>query len=175
MKTIVIYSSKTGFTEKYAHWLQQDLDCDCVEFSRRREVSLQEYQAIAFGAGVYVGKIRKLGWLKKQLPAIRGKRVAVFFTAAMPPDHADIRRVERENFEPEELRFIRPFYLQGGLNYAAMSPTDKLLMHVFRRMLKAHADSPKEKVMLQNVQCSFDKSSQEDLKPLEEFLRGAGQ
>ena len=170
MKTIVVYSSKTGFTEKYARWLQQDLNCDCVDFSHRAEVSLADYQAIAFGAGVYVGRIRKLAWLKRQLPAIRGKRVAVFFTAARPPDHTDIRRVERENFQPEELRFIRPFYLQGGLNYAAMSPTDKLLMAVFRKMLKARANSPKEKVMLQNVQCSFDKTAPENLKELKEFL-----
>lgn len=172
MKTLILYSSKTGFTEKYAQWLQKDLGCDCVEFSRRGEVSLAEYQAIAFGAGVYVGRIRKLAWLKRQLPDIRGKRVAVFFTAAMAPDAADIRRVERENFQPEELRFIRPFYLQGGLNYAAMSPTDKLLMAVFRKMLKTRASSPKEKVMLQNVQCSFDKTDPESLKPLEAFLLG---
>lgn len=172
MKTIIIYSSKTGFTEKYAQWLQRDLGCDCVEFSRRGEVSLAEYQAIAFGAGVYVGKIRGLAWLKRRLPAIRGKRVAVFFTGAMPPDPADILRVERENFQPEELRFIRPFYLQGGLNYAAMSPGDRLLMAVFRKMLKARASSPKEKVMLQNVQCSFDKTGPENLKPLEAFLLG---
>lgn len=175
MKTLIIYSSKTGFTEKYARWLQEDLSCDCIEFARRNTVDLAPYQAVAFGGGCYVGRINKLGWLKKQLPQLRGKRVAVFFTGAMPPDGSDVRRLERENFQPEELKFLRPFYLQGGLNYAAMNPVDKLLMAVFRKMLKSKAGSPKEKVMLQNVQQSFDKTERENLKPLEAFLKGEAQ
>ena len=175
MKTLIIYSSKTGFTEKYARWLQEDLACDCVEFAQRITVDLTAYQAVAFGGGCYVGRIRRLFWFKKQLPRLRGKRAAVFFTGAMPPDASDVRRLERENFQPEELKFLRPFYLQGGLNYAAMSPLDKLLMAVFRKMLKAHADTSKEKVMLQNVQQSFDKTSRESLAPLEAYLKGEAQ
>ena len=171
MNTLIIYTSKTGFTEKYAQWLREDLGCDCVAFDQRNNVDLEKYQAVAFGSGCYVGRIRKLGWLKKQLPNLRGKKVAVFFTGAMPPDPADIRRLERENFQPQELAFLRPFYLQGGLNYAAMSPVDKALMAVFRKMLKSKGDSPKEKIMLQNVQQSFDKTDRENLAPLEEYLK----
>ena len=48
-------------------------------------------------------------------------------------------------------------------------------MAVFRKMLKAHADTSKEKVMLQNVQQSFDKTSRESLAPLEAYLKGEAQ
>ena len=170
MNTVIIYTSKTGFTEKYAQWLKEDLSCDCVPFGARGTVDLSKYQAVAFGGGCYIGKINKLGWLKKQLPKLRGKKVAVFFTGAMPPEAPDVRRLERENFTPEELEQLRPFYLQGGLNYPAMNPLDRLLMAGFKKMLKSHADTSKERVMLQNIQDSFDSTKRESLKPLEEYL-----
>ncbi len=172
MKTLIIYCSKTGFTRKYAQWLREDLDCDCVPFRERTSADLSQYQAVAFGAGCYIGRIHKLGWFKKQLPKLRGKRAAVFFTGAMPPAAPDVLRLERENFTPEELAVLRPFYLQGGLNYGGMNPVDRLLMAVFRKTLKAKASSPKEKIMLQNIQQSFDKTDRAALKPLEDFLAG---
>lgn len=171
MNTIIIYRSKTGFTEKYAKWLREDLSCDCVPYSARGTVDFDRYQAVAFGGGCYIGKIDKLGWLKKQLPRLRGKKVAVFFTGAMPGDAPDVLRLERENFTPQELEQIKPFYLQGGLNYEAMGLADRFLMAGFRRMLKAKADSPKEKVMLQNIQQSFDRTDREKLKAIEDYLR----
>lgn len=171
MNTIIIYSSKTGFTKKYAQWMKEDLGCDCVPYEERGTVDLDKYQAVAFGSGTYIGKINKLGWLKKQLPQLRGKKIAVFFTGAMAPDASDVRRLERENFTPQELERIKPFYLQGGLNYAAMGIIDRFLMAGFRKMLKSHADSSKERVMLQNVQQSFDKTDRESLKAVEEYLK----
>lgn len=172
MKTLIIYCSKTGFTKKYAQWLAEDLDCRCIPYSERETVDFSAYQAVVFGSGCYIGKINKLGWFKKQLPKLRGKKLAVFFTGAMPPDAPDVHRLERENFTPQEMDAIKPFYLQGGLNYAAMNPVDRLLMACFRKMLKSKANSPKEKIMLQNVQHDFDKTDRETLKPLEDFLRG---
>lgn len=171
MNTIIIYSSKTGFTQKYAQWMKEDLGCDCVPYRERGTVDFDKYQAVAFGGGCYIGKINKLGWLKKQLPQLRGKKVAVFFTGAMEPDAPDVRRLERENFTPQELERIGIFYLQGGLNYAAMNPIDRFLMAGFRKMLKSKADSPKERVMLQNVSESFDKTDREKLRPVEEYLK----
>ena len=52
-----------------------------------------------------------------------------------------------------------------------MNPIDRFLMAGFRKMLKSHADSSKERVMLQNIQDSFDKTDREKLKPLEEYLK----
>lgn len=172
MKTLIIYHSKTGFTKKYAQWLREDLGCDCLTYDERAQADYTKYDAVAFGGGIYVGKISKLNWFKKQLPELRGKRVALFYTGAMPPEPADIRRIERENLAPEEQSQMKCFYLQGGLNYTAMGPVDRMLMAMFKKMLKSKADSPKEKIMLQNVQQSYDKTSREALGPLEEYLTG---
>ena len=171
MKTLIIYCSKTRFTQKYAQWLKEDLHCDCYAFDQRRLANLDQYDTIAFGGGCYVGKINKLKWFKAQAPKLEGKKLAVFFTGAMPPEASDIERLEEENFTPEERRRMRPFYLQGGLNYSGMNGVDRMLMAVFKQMLKSTAKTPKEKVMLQNVQHSFDKADRANLAALEEYLR----
>ncbi len=171
MKTLIIYCSKTGFTQKYAQWLKEDLNCDCYAFDQRRLANLDQYDTIAFGSGCYVGRIHKLKWFKAQAAKLEGKKLAVFFTGAMPPDPSDIKRLEEENFTPEERARIRPFYLQGGLNYSGMNGMDRLLMAVFKRMLKSTAKTAEEKVMLQNIQHSFDKTDKGNLAALEEYLQ----
>ncbi|MCI9257561.1 flavodoxin domain-containing protein [Acutalibacter sp.] len=171
MKTLIIYCSKTGFTRKYAQWLREDLDCDCVPFSERHSADLARYGAVAFGSGCYVGRIHRLGWFKRQMPGLEGKKLAVFFTGAMSPDPSDVRRLERENFNPRELCRVKTFYLQGGLNYGGMNPVDKALMAVFRQALRSKSDSPRCRVMLQNIGQSFDKTERENLRPLEEYLK----
>ena len=47
-----------------------------------RRVDFSGYDAVAFGSSVHAGGVRKLAWLKKRLPALAGKRVALFFTGA---------------------------------------------------------------------------------------------
>ena len=44
-------------------------------------------------------------------------------------------------------------------------------MAVFKKMLKSNAESSKERVMLQNIQESFDSTKRENLKPLEDYLK----
>lgn len=54
-------------------------------WSKPPRVDFSGYDAVAFGSSVHAGGVRKLAWLKKRLPALAGKRVALFFTGAMPP------------------------------------------------------------------------------------------
>lgn len=142
MRTLVIYYSKTGFAKRYAQWLEEDLACRCVPFSQRDSVDLAAYDKVVFGSSVHAGGIRKLGWFKKQLPRLRGKRLAVFFTGAMPPEEHTVEQCVAQNLTPEERRQVRAFYLWGGLNYEAMGPVDKWMMGVFRKMLAGKKNPP---------------------------------
>ena len=73
MKTLILYHSKTGFTERYAKWLAEALQGDCVPFQNRRKIDLSLYDRVVFGAGCHAGTIRKLKWLKDNLPKLAGK------------------------------------------------------------------------------------------------------
>ena len=38
-KTIVIYANKYGSTEKYAHWIGEELDCPVIELRGHKKRS----------------------------------------------------------------------------------------------------------------------------------------
>ena len=125
MRLLVVYTSKTGFTKRYAQWLAEDLSADCFPLEQAARVDFSGYDAVAFGSSVHAGGVRKLAWLKKRLPALAGKRVALFFTGAMPPEEKTVEQCVAQNLTPQERQQVKAFYLWGGLNYQAMGPVDK--------------------------------------------------
>ncbi len=113
------------------------------------------------------------GGSKSSCPGCAGKRLAVFFTGAMPPEEHTVEQCVAQNLTPEERRQVRAFYLWGGLNYEAMGPVDKWMMGVFRKMLAGKKDpSPEDRMAAQMVASSYDKAERKYLEPLEEYLRG---
>lgn len=172
MKLLILYYSQTGFTKRYAQWLGEDLHCDCVPFEGRGGVDLSRYDTVAFGSSLRAGKIRKLSWFRKQLPKLKGKRLALFFTGAMGPDPQAVQQAVSQNLSPREQEQVKAFYLWGGLNYDAMAGVDKWMMGVFRKMLQSKKNPTQEdKRAGEMVAASFDKTDRASLGPLEEYLR----
>ncbi len=166
MKAVVIYYSKTGFAERYAGWIGEELHCDVVPFKEREKVSLAGYDTVIYGGGLHAGSINGLKWLKKKLPELTGKKVAVFVTGAMPPEGPDVDKTLRQNFTEKEWNQVKTFYLWGGLSYERMGFGDKLMMAVFRKMLKK---MDKEGEALKMVSASYDCTSREYISPLLEY------
>ena len=44
MKTIVIYTSQTGFTKHYAEWIAEATGADCFELSAAKKKDLASYE-----------------------------------------------------------------------------------------------------------------------------------
>lgn len=64
MKTIVIYNSQTGFTKRYAEWIAEATEADCLELSEAKRKSMDTYEAIVYGGWACAGSISKLNWFK---------------------------------------------------------------------------------------------------------------
>lgn len=64
MKAIVIYTSQTGFTKRYAEWIAQAAGADCLELSAAKKKDLAEYDAVIFGGWACAGSISKIAWFK---------------------------------------------------------------------------------------------------------------
>lgn len=191
-KVLIVYYSKTGFTKKYAGWiaesLSQKISCDAISYAGRKKISFDGYDIVLYGGGFHAGMINGLKWFKKklaersQLSQSESMRAAVFATGAMPADAPDVEKALRQNFTQDEWETIRAgstdglqgggracgqvckvFYLQSGLCYETMGAGDKLMMAVFRTMLKKmDADSE----MRQMVAQSFDITRREDITPI---------
>ena len=78
MKTVVIYNSQTGFTKRYAQWIAKASGARCLAFSEAKTKNLDAFEAIIFGSWACAGRIRGLGWFKKQAGRWHGKKLIVF-------------------------------------------------------------------------------------------------
>lgn len=167
MKVLILYSSKTGFSQRYAQWLGAALDCQAVPFKERKRVDMSGYEGIVLFGGLYAGQMSGLKWLKKQLPALAGKRLAAVAVGCAPvgiPGQAE-SMAQLFSGTPE----IQGFYCQGGLDYEHMGAVDRAMMAALRAVLKAKPDQAE---MLAGIAKSFDGTRREYLEPV---IRWAGQ
>ena len=67
VKQIVIYKSRTGFTKKYAKWLAQSLNCECIPQEDVGGERLSDYDVIIFGSSFRAGNVEELKWYKETI------------------------------------------------------------------------------------------------------------
>ena len=111
MKQIVIYKSRTGFTKKYAKWLAQSLNCECIPQEDVGGERLSDYDVIIFGSSFRAGNVEELKWYKETILPFEKTNV-LFVTGAMPPSSADaVKSIEQQLGKGED-REVKVFYLQ---------------------------------------------------------------
>ena len=167
-KTIIIYRSKTGFSRRYAQWLAEDLRCQAADFRERNRLRLPEYGTIILAGGLDAGQMSGLGWLKKQLPGLAGKRIAALAVGCAPADTPDLPESMEKLFGP--LPQVRGFYCQGGLDYEHMGAVDRAMMAALRASLRG---KPEMADMLAGISRSFDAADRSSLAPLVQWARNA--
>ncbi len=166
MKGIVLYTSKTGFTKRYAEWIAQALGCEATPYDSG--IRLEDYDTVIYGGGFHAGMIGGLKAFLGRLPRLEGKRVVVFATGATPEDAPDAKKAMRQNFTDAQWNAVRAFYLQSGLCYEKMGRGDRAMMAVFRAMLRlTRAQEDMQRMVAQ----SFDCCDISKIEPLVRFCR----
>lgn len=164
---IVLYSSKTGFTQRYAQLIAQALDCPARPLDAAPG-DLSGYGAVVFGSRLHAGTLD--GWKKaKKLLHSRGaKRLVVFATGAMPNEaEAQIQTVWEQNLTPEERNSIPHFYLQAGLCYEKMGGADRAMMKFAAwAMTRKKAKTPEDEAFQAAIRQSYDISDPKYIRPL---------
>lgn len=167
MNTLVVYSSKTGFTEKYAGWIREMVPCTCVKVKEADKIDTEKYDVIIYGGGFYGGQIQGIAWLKSRIPQLKGKRTAVFATGASPKDSPEVEKAFAQNFTKEQRQAVSCFYMQSGLDYEKMDWKARMMMKMFAKMMEKKKDkSEQEKMMAAHLKTSFDVTDKNDLNPL---------
>ena len=83
-KGIILYRSKYGATAKYAEWLAEETGFDLMQTKEASVEKLRRYDTIVLGGGIYASGIAGIGFLRKHLKQLQGKRLAVFCVGASP-------------------------------------------------------------------------------------------
>lgn len=172
MKTIVIYNSKTGFTKRYAQWIAEAAEAECLELSEAKKKSMDPYEAIVFGGWACAGSISKLGWFKGNMDKWADKKLIAFCVGGSPAYNPEIEPALKKNFTESELKKVSVFYCPGGFNYEKMSASSKLAMKLFLKMLKSKKEkTEEEQEMINMISASYDISDRKYIEPILECLK----
>lgn len=171
MKTIVIYNSQTGFTKQYAQWIAEATGADCLELSKAKRKSINEYEAIVFGSWVCAGGIGKIKWFKKNIDKWANKKLIAFCVGASPIDSPQIEQLIKNNFDDSQMKKVSVFYCQGGLNYDKMHAGSRLMMKMLLKSLNSKKEKTKEdEDMIKMISSSYDISDRKYVEPILECL-----
>ena len=66
-KIVVVYKSKYGSTEKYAHWIAEDVKADIFKADNVKLDILLDYDTIVYCGGLYAGGILGFPFDKEKL------------------------------------------------------------------------------------------------------------
>ncbi|SDU80055.1 Protoporphyrinogen IX oxidase, menaquinone-dependent (flavodoxin domain) [Arcanobacterium phocae] len=148
-RTIVIYSTVTGFARTYAQWIAEDLDADLYQIEelipliKQGQIKLASYDLIVYGAGVRMGVIRKFSKFRKlikQAGIATSKKTIVWANGGTPqhPDR-DYRSASRTFNRVELARGdYAYFYLEGGVRYEGLNPIEKGLLKTFAKRIQKY-------------------------------------
>ena len=169
MKIILIYKSKTGFTEKYAKWISEEIDCEVVNISNIQKINFKNYDLVIYGSRIHAGRIDGLDKIKK---LNLENKIIIFATGATPKETNSIQEVWKNNLSETELKSIKHFYISAGLNYEKMGFLDKTMMKMASYMLEKKKEKSVEEIGMQNsIKKSYDISDKSKIKSLVDYIK----
>lgn len=136
MKSIVVYSSKTGFTKRYAEIISKELDCSALALDEAKKHDLTAYDQLIYGGSLYASGV--LG-LKKMLGIIGSsdfQKVVVFGVGATSYNESLIDELISKNYPKGQPTNHKFFYLRGGFNFNKLNSVDKFLMGMMKKSIE---------------------------------------
>lgn len=177
---VVVYCSQTGFTERYARWLADELGTEAVPLDRCAPGLLAAADQVVFLSWFHAGSIKHAKWLRAQMAACPGKGFTCVGVGAFPSPEELGRQAEEEveatferAFPRERFPGLARFYCRGGFDFDRLCLADKVMMRAFFRMnaKKAAEDEQVAQAMAQ-LREGFDATDRAQLGPVIAHLGG---
>jgi len=176
MKSIVVYSSLSGFTKRYAEWISEEVGAECVSVEAVDSEKLSQYDVVVFGSHVRMSDVphrKRFAELSKNL-----NKVVVFLVGGAPAGHNPLvpgiykkihKSIPQSASEPQ-------FYFQGGLNLEALPADERAYLNKNLRMMKVLSVIlfPAREYLLNVVNMmshNSDNASKESIAPLVDYLK----
>lgn len=174
MKNLIIYTSQTGFTKRYAEWLAEKMNADMFDLKdvQKKDGSFfEEYETITYAGWAMAGSVVKVKWFLDKAVAWEKKRLAIIVVGGSPNDNPDVEVMLQRLLTDEQRNYIKAFYCQGGINYDKMKAPSRMLMKVFVSAMKKQKDE-KSRLMGEYLAQSYDISDIKYLDSVVAYLQG---
>ena len=179
MRTIIVYSSQTGFTKKYAQWLAEELDAEgletdvitLAEAKKREDEFFDIAGTIVYGGWAMGGKIVNSEWFTRRIPVWKGKKLVLLCVGASPNELPEIETALHNALTDEERKYARAFYCQGGISYEKMKLPARLVMKAFAAMVRNKKDATEQdQKMGEMIAHSYDISDRKYIEPIIKYI-----
>ncbi len=174
MKTLVVYTSQTGFTRRYAEWVAERMRADIFDLKdvQKKDIEyFKGYDAIVYAGWCMAGKVVKVNWFLDKASGLKEKKLAVIAVGGSPIDNPDVDVSMKNLMTDEQRQYIKAFYCQGGINYEKMKFGSRLAMKAFVKVLKNSKDE-KQREVGNLIDHSYDISDVKYIDPIIAFLEG---
>lgn len=179
-EALVVYTSQTGSSERYARWLAEDLGCPARPLAELGRAGERAGLIILCG-WFHAASLKGAKALRRHMAAHPEKRYAVVAVGAtpMPCDEWPVSEHEeafRRSFPAEQYPDLPWCYCQGDFHMERLGALDRAAMRIYFRMLRAEADegSRRSAAALAGMRAGFDGCDRAYLAPLEARLRKLG-
>lgn len=174
-RTIVIYKSKYGSTEKYAKWIGEELDCPvkaAKDFARKDFVL---YDNIIFGGCVHAGGIMGFDLIKKNMRRLEGKKIVIFAVGLNVMQKETRMELREINFDKNQVKGLTCYYCPGAYDPSVIKGIDSGIMKMMINMLeskKAGQVTDEDRQLLQNVLKGADLTDRKYIEPIVAEFKG---
>lgn len=176
MRTVVAYTSKTGFTQTYAEWLADELQAELVKTEQLTPDRIARADVIVHGGGLRASRVGGLRRFLRHWPLLATKHVILWHTGANTGDPVAAESIWRKHLSQEQLDKTTRFYLRGGFDYDRLRGRDRIVMRLMRAVLERKknpsADDTGLLEMYRHPRTELDRAA---IEPLVSHVRGIGQ
>lgn len=131
-KGIILYQSKYGAAEKYAHWLRDMTGFSCLPARGADVDTVSGRGTVILCGGIYASGIAGLSFLKKNAARLSGARLAVLGVGASPADAQALEALRARNLK-NGLEGAALFYARGAWDEEKMTLRDRTLCRLLQK------------------------------------------
>ena len=149
MKTLIVFSSKHGCTEKCTDFLAKELKDkpDIINLKNCKDIDLSLYDKVIIGGSIYIGKIQKevSEFCSKNLDLLKEKEIGLFICGMQEGETINNEIIE--NFPPELINIaVTKSHFGGEFNFDKMSFFEKLIVKIISK-----TNSSKSNILSDNI------------------------
>ncbi len=175
MKTIILYGSRYGATQKYAQELASRLGCSAISLDKAGSEDVKDCGCVVIGGGLYANKAVGSKAVAKLMPHLAGKHVAVFTVGITPPNNYEAIRVGwRQSYPALVKQDADFFHLLGTLDPENLSWLHRTTLGILQKSLRKRAGkdlTQGEWIMLDALENPTRELRPNAVEPIAELVR----
>lgn len=120
MKTLIIYSSTTGFTKQYAQWISEKTGIEAVEFKSAKPEQIQNADRVIFDSSIKADHLINLDKIKKMNP----ENLVIFAVGLTEKSDEYTKKLAEVNQTGD----AKLFYIRSGVKFPKLGFFERAIL-----------------------------------------------